>query len=188
VFLARDGNDFVSGRGGNDYISLGAGNDISRGGAGADEQHGGDGIDWLQYVDADQGVTVDLTADALSGLQSASGGDADDVLLGDEGSNRFVARKGDDMIYMRGGNDQALGGSGADIFAFARNDGNDVIYDFDQGIDSIAFLASENLSFEDLEITQSGAVAAVAYDGGQISVRGVDGVLGNADFQFDLVI
>ncbi len=115
---------------GSNIISGGAGNDRIRGGAGADTLDGGAGADTLQYLDSTSGVTVDLAADAVTGLQSASGGDAqgdaisgfervygsqyDDVLTGDDALNLLFGFDGADSIDGGAGNDRIRGGGGAD--------------------------------------------------------------------------
>ena len=147
LFRSNDGADTLTGNGGNDVI---------RGGAGADSLSGGDGVDMVQYTGSDAGVTVDLNADPITGLQAASGGDATgdqiqgfeyvrgsdfgDVLTGNDERNVLIGGNGADSIAGNGGNDVIRGGAGADSlsggaggdqFVFEDGFGNDKITDFD---------------------------------------------------------
>lgn len=126
--LTGDANaNYLIGHGGDDTIDGGAGNDTIRGGAGADTLTGGAGTDWLNYDEAEVGVTVDLSlegiaqtsagdasGDILSGFENLSGTAFDDVLTGDDGRNTIYGLDGDDTINGGGGNDVIRGGTGAD--------------------------------------------------------------------------
>lgn len=119
---------------GNDNLIGGVGNDILAGGAGDDNLNGGNGLDTASYIDALNGVTVDLSlgyADALNmghdvftSIENLSGSAFADILAGNNTANIISGSDGDDLIdgkehndvlYGDGGNDALLGGSGRDI-------------------------------------------------------------------------
>ncbi len=155
VISGDDGANYILGFDGDDVISGGGGRDSIRGGAGADEMHGGDDVDTLQYNGSTAGIIIDLNADE-SGLQSASGGDAegdiisgfeivlatdfDDVITGDAGRNILYGYDGDDILNGGDAKDALRGGAGADQFVFdtALADSNvDRILDFEAGLDML---------------------------------------------------
>jgi Ca2+-binding RTX toxin-like protein len=170
---------------------------VIRGGAGADSLSGGDGVDWLQYTGSDAGVTVDLNVDLTSGLQTASGGDADgdvvsgferamgsdfgDVLIGNDDRNYLIGNDGADTLTGNGGNDVLRGGAGADCFVFEDGFGSDQIVDFDtsQAGEKIDLVGVSSITdFEDLtnnHLSQSGGDAIITdAQGNLITLQGVD--------------
>lgn len=65
---------------------------------------------------------------AFAGDDTVNGGNGDDSLYGDAGSDTLNGGAGDDSLR---------GGSGRDTFAFSSGFGNDTLYDFTVGFDSI---------------------------------------------------
>ncbi len=130
ILTGDDARNFLLGGAGADTISASAGNDFIKGGSGADVLDGGDGFDRLSYAGSSAAVTVDLNSN-LSGIQSASGGDAQgdvisnfehltgsshgDVLTGNEGRNFITGGAGADTISGGAGDDFVKSGSGADV-------------------------------------------------------------------------
>jgi hypothetical protein len=121
--------DVLDGGGGTDTLRGNAGNDIltdgdTSGTANSDTLDGGDGDDGVRYSTRTAPVTVDLADaagdgqagenDHLTSIQSATGGDADDKLFGDEGPNGLGGGKGNDTIDGRGGDDLVNGEDGND--------------------------------------------------------------------------
>ena len=80
-----------------------------------DQLHGGDGNDVIRGG---------LGADVLSG------GVGNDAIYGEQGQDLLDGGQGDDTL---------IGGQGADFFVFRPGNGQDVIEDFEVGIDRIAF-------------------------------------------------
>ena len=80
-------------------------------------------------------VQNSLSEDELLSEVSFYGTDLDDRLIGDSSSNIISGGDGDDTIFGRGGDDYLIGGLGADTFKISK--GNDVIVDFEKGIDRI---------------------------------------------------
>jgi Ca2+-binding RTX toxin-like protein len=124
--LNGDGdNDVLTGGAGNDIINGGDNDDIISGGLGADMLDGGDGVDGgvdtLSYATDTKGVTVNLTADMMTGLQSASGaagGEANgdtisnfENVIGGNGADTITGDDGDNVIAGGLGNDTLDGGA-----------------------------------------------------------------------------
>ncbi len=163
ILAGGRGDDLLSGEGGRDRLDGGNGNDILSGGAGNDRLGGGNGSDLADYADTREGVTVllargratgsEIGRDRLVGIEEASGGRGDDRLRGDGGDNGLSGGRGDDTVKGGGGDDglsggagadlidgergddAMTGGSGADVFFFGRRGGDDVITDFEPGVD-----------------------------------------------------
>ena len=118
------GNDTLFGGAGNDTIFGGIGDDVIAGGLGADFMDGGTGRDRLSYSDADSRVVVDLlngtamglfaAGDVFSRFEDLEGGQAGDLLLGDNNANLILGGGGNDELQGRFGEDTLEGGAGAD--------------------------------------------------------------------------
>ncbi|MEF8700141.1 MAG: calcium-binding protein [Candidatus Accumulibacter sp. UW20] len=93
---------------------------------GNDYVYGGDGNDSL---------------DGGAGNDTISGYDGDDTLLGQNGADRMYGNSGNDTLRGGVGDDYLEGNEGADTYLIARNDGHDVIYNYepDSAIDKIQF-------------------------------------------------
>ncbi|MFL5846266.1 MAG: calcium-binding protein [Solirubrobacteraceae bacterium] len=148
-FYGGPGNDTILGTSDGDVLAGGAGRDSLHGRAGADSLHpdaagtdagddfidGGAGEDSVTYAGRTRSVLVDLRRaapqgaaserDTFVGIEDATGGAGDDVLLGNNGDNdldgsrgrdRVEGFGGDDRVWGRGGGpDQLVGGDGADV-------------------------------------------------------------------------
>ncbi len=178
VLAGNGGDDTLYGEAGNDTLDGGDGNDTLYGGPGADTLIGGNGSDTVAYVTA---VTVNLTADG-TGLQSASGGDADgdklygfenargsafaDSLTGDNGVNQLWGGAGDDVLNGGGAGDTLRGEAGNDtIHGDAGNDtilggaGSDTL-DGGAGIDLVSYNDSNAAVTVDLNADGTGLQSA----------------------------
>ena len=123
---------------------------------------GGTGIDTVSYEHAAAGVTVTLAStsaqntvgagsDTLSGFESLTGSQFDDILSGTTGANMIMGGAGNDRITAAGGSDTLAGGADADTFIFkAAADSlpslSDVITDFLEGTDKIDLSAIDSNS------------------------------------------
>ena len=65
------------------------------------------------------------------------GPQADDPILGNDGSDTIDGDSGDDVLFGQGGADRLTGGTGADIFVFDQDILRDQINDFEVGLDRI---------------------------------------------------
>ncbi|WP_341367438.1 calcium-binding protein [Yoonia sp. BS5-3] len=99
------------------------------GGAAADQIDGSDEDDVVMSGSGDDMVHGGSGDDTLLGR----GGN--DTLMGEAGADIILGGAGDDVLDGGTGNDLLMGGAGADTFIF--NGGEDVIEDFEQGLDTI---------------------------------------------------
>ncbi|MEJ7928297.1 calcium-binding protein, partial [Sphingobium sp. AN641] len=162
--MSTPGDDVISGTPGNDVIASGMGNDIIKGGNGADDLSGGPGVD---------------------GNDTLTGSDSADIIAGDAGNDTIDARDGNDVVSGGIGNDMIKGGNGSDdlagglgtdrlegggsddIYRFNAGDGQDTIYDnnegwwygnwtlFDGGNDRLELAAGINPA--DIDVVEQGA-------------------------------
>jgi len=135
------GRDVILGGAGDDTINGGADNDDITGGEGADDIDGGTGEqDIVRFEVSSTGVTVDLDSgtgtggdaegDTYENVEFIHGSAFDDVLTGDENTNRLVGRNGDDQLFGGAGNDTLLGGRGADHLDGGEGDRDVAEYDW----------------------------------------------------------
>lgn len=154
------GNDFLNGNQGDDTIKGGEGNDTLRGGKdndlllgcsgddlawgdlGNDTIEGGEGNDTLNGSSGTDSLTGENGDDFLNGNEdndTLDGGAGNDTLRGGKQSDTITGGNGDDWIWGDLGNDSLSGGAGSDRFVLASGAGSDVIADFTDGQDFIAF-------------------------------------------------
>jgi Ca2+-binding RTX toxin-like protein len=104
-------------------LSGGTGDDLFEGGSAGDAMHGGNGIDTVTYAGRTSGVEVFLDSpipqgeDDLSGVESAIGGEGDDLIedAGQGRPNEISGGPGDDEIFAGGDSDVVAGGPGTDL-------------------------------------------------------------------------
>ena len=178
------GRDALYGRGGKDTL-LGRGDDDALyGGGGADLLKGGKGNDFLGGLAGDDRLLGGKGADVLSGyggddaLLGGGGHDSlfgwagDDRLFGGAGRDLLAGDNGHDRLSGGAGNDRLEGGKGRDRFIFDRDDGRDVIADFQSGLDLIE-IRSGAPRFARLEISDAANGALVEFAQTRILLRGV---------------
>lgn len=86
-----------------------------------------------------------------------SGNAAANDLLGNAGDNKISGLGGNDELRGQKGNDVLTGGADMDTFYFFRNNGRDVITDFEAGVDHISlYSVRDKDDFERLSIRQAG--------------------------------
>jgi Ca2+-binding RTX toxin-like protein len=158
IVNAGNGNDTVNGTGGEDLLNGGNGNDKLFGLAGHDLLNGGNGNDVLD------------------------GGDGNDVLLAAMAPTPD-RRCGDDWLSGGNGNDTHTGGAGADHFVFGLGGGNDVVTDYEAGVDQL-FLTGGLRDYRVRDVNGDGfqdLVLNLAFGGGSVTLLGVDDI-GDVDF------
>jgi RTX calcium-binding nonapeptide repeat (4 copies)/Common central domain of tyrosinase len=124
------GVDNLHGGPGDDRLDGGAGPDTLDGGAGADTMDGGSGVNTVLYLDAPDGVNVDLgegTAtgegrDRLEGFDRVHGSSEADTIEGGSGDETIIGGEGNDDITGGGGEDALHGGTGNDDVGGGRGD------------------------------------------------------------------
>ncbi|HEX8127450.1 MAG TPA: M10 family metallopeptidase C-terminal domain-containing protein [Allosphingosinicella sp.] len=177
------GNDTLIGNSVDNILDGGAGADIMRGALGNDVYKVDDAGD--QVIEND-GEGFDEVRTGLSTYALAANvekltytGTGNTVLHGNPGDNVFVGGSGNDFIYLnQGGNDQAAGGAGNDVFLFSAAMTSADKVDGGDGIDQIALqgdysggltFGSDVVSIENLAIlpgndTRFGDSAGNFYD------------------------
>lgn len=208
TIIGDDGDNRLVGGDGDDTLSGGEGNDYYVGGLGADSFDGGAGTrDTVDYKDAAEGVGVDLInggfageadGDTFTNIEYVYGSSHDDVIFGDDAQNRLIGFQGSDEIHGGGGNDYIIGmlgddtltgGDGDDVFLYKTNFGDDIITDFEAGAgrtDRLWLDLSGIEEVSDLTITDTAEGALVDTNGyGTILLENVLAAeLDNDDFIF----
>ena len=160
------GNDEQAGGAGNDTIGGGAGNDAGFGGAGNDVLYGGAGADTL-YGGSENDTLFGGTEDDLvfggAGDDELGGGRGNDTLGGGTGADTLYGADGDDVLYGGAGADSVFGGSGndtvylgagdgaQDVYSSTADNGNDVVWGFENGTDLLNLSASGLTTFSDVQ-------------------------------------
>ncbi len=150
ILLGGLGADTVLGGGNGDSIQGGTNDDVLRGRGGDDTIDGGNDDDLIE---------------GGSGNDTLSGGAGRDTILGGSGDDSIDGGGGVDVINGGAGDDTLTGSLGPDIFVLDRNAGNDVITDFQDGVDDIDLSA--------MDANNRAAVAAA----GAFSQQGADVVI-----------
>lgn len=181
----EDGADTLTGLDGDDVLSGGAGNDRIYAGNGADLVHGGAGDDHIQLGAGQDTAFGGEGDDKLYGLRN------DDVLFGGAGDDVLDGGEENDILHDGPGSDVMIGGTGADGFVLASSHGdNDVIADFEIGLDWIDVSAWNVVSFDQLHIVASNTsgewLVEVSAGSNQVTLEGLGSAsaLTASDFVF----
>jgi len=203
------GDDFLIGGAGNDRLDGGAGSDLLFGEAGDDELFsdvahnrldGGDGIDTANYSSVVAGLEINLFGgfagfppiktvytsseilpDTLISIENIVGSQGNDSITGNDRDNRITGFVG---------NDTMTGAGGRDIFHFdlsgGVNVGNDVITDFEIGVDHISLGGGLHAGLNDLSPQQVGDDVVLNLGPGmQLTLLHTNAaLLTNGDFMF----
>ena len=122
VIHSGSGDDIVKAGGGDDTVLAGTGSDNVSGGEGNDTIQGGAGADKLRGDEGDD---------------TLMGGSGADRLYGSAGSDIIVGGDDNDVLYGDNPNDGNDDEGYADIFRFDNADGNDKVFDFEEGLDKV---------------------------------------------------
>lgn len=125
------GMDRLNGLGGNDTLLGRDGEDTLLGGGGRDTLRGGDDVDTLKGGNQNDKLFGGNGADDLAGNGGA------DLLKGEAGSDVLVGGSGADRLVGGKGKDTLTGGKGKDVLVFAKQDGVDLVTDYQDGKDKI---------------------------------------------------
>ncbi|MEZ5670518.1 MAG: calcium-binding protein [Alphaproteobacteria bacterium] len=172
LLYGNAGADTLFGGLGDDTLFGGSGNDILDAGTGNDTLRGGSGFDTVDYsaaaVHLDVNLFTGIATDGvdrfhtISAVEAVVGGSADDNLTGDNGDNVLEGRAGGDILVGMDGADTLIGGSGldtliggtgADTFVFSDTGdgfGDDVVDDFEDGIDLLQFFGVDSVLVNDV--------------------------------------
>ena len=162
IFNGGDGNDVLRGNNGNDLLVGETGNDIIDGLNGVDTIDGGDGNDNINGDAGNDFIDGNLGDDELTG------GDGNDIIFGGDGSDTIDGLEGQDILN---------GNEGNDFFELIPGTGEDVIADFEDGVDRLVLSPTarfgSDLTFEQLSITQdnnNNAVIAIAQTNERLAI------------------
>ncbi len=146
----RDGGDFF----GNNL------DNVIRGTNRDDDIRGGGGNDRLFGLGGDDDLFGDAGNDLLVG---GSGGDD---LFGGTGNDRLSGGNGGDDLQGGAGRDVLIGGGGRDTFVLETN-GNDIIRDFQNGVDELGLAGG--LAFNNLVLQQRGNNTVIFANGDRVA-------------------
>ncbi|AEV38854.1 Hemolysin-type calcium-binding region [Pseudovibrio sp. FO-BEG1] len=170
----------ISGNGGDNVINGASGSDLMFGGEGNDTyfvDNAGDTI--IEAVNSGidtiiSGVSFKLTYN-IEDLTLT--GTADNYAVGNSEDNTIIGNDGDNHIEGGAGTDILTGGAGSDLFNFREGMGNDIITDFEVGIDKINIPAGPPPDYPDFVITDVGDGTLVEYNGDSFLLKGIDAAL-----------
>ncbi|MFD2855079.1 M10 family metallopeptidase C-terminal domain-containing protein [Seohaeicola zhoushanensis] len=102
-------------------------------------------------------------------------------MLGNQGNDVLFGDKGNDLLAGGAGNDVLTGGAGRDVFWFQKNQGDNVIRDFELGLDHIEIGRGAS-RLRGLDFVQKGGDVLVSFEGTDILVKNMQVAdLQNAD-------
>lgn len=170
VVAGGEGDDLVQGNRGSDLVSGGRGDDTAQGGGGQDLVLGGSGFDEVAGNAGDDLVRGGRGSDSVeggAGDDNLHGGRDNDLVFGGRGDDQARGGEGHDMVVgglgedtINGGHDDDLlvGDAGgpqrfADTFKFANDFADDVILDYDIGLDRILMVG-----YEEEDLVEAGAI------------------------------
>lgn len=138
------------------------------------------GMDLMGTAGADRliGTALDDRLDGAGRSDVLVGRAGDDELLGGAGNDALAGGAGDDWLSGGGGDDIYSGVVGADVFVFSATGGNDIIVDFEDGIDRIE-LSPGPFAFVSPAAVQDGDDVAITHAAG--SLRLLDMQLADLD-------
>ncbi|MGJ8611047.1 MAG: calcium-binding protein, partial [Octadecabacter sp.] len=186
-----DGADLLFGGSGNDYFNGGKDDDVIYGDHGKDTVLGGSGEDTLFGGASNDQLNGNSGDDALyggTGSDKLYGGGNDDVLDGGSQSDQLFGGAGSDTLHGGLGHDELTGGADSDTFVFAGTVNNDIITDFEVGVDQIDLTGYGPISTADAIAIASQSGTDVVLDLGQngsVTLQGIDlGDLSLDDFVY----
>ena len=191
--FGEEGADVIYGGSGNDKIDGGTFDDLIFGDHGKDTINGGGDNDEIYGGKSDDKLNGNSGDDLLfggKGNDKLTGGTGNDFLDGGSQSDRLDGGDGDDILIGGIGHDELTGGAGADTFVFSGVVNNDVITDFEVGIDVIDLTGYGPVSIETVLGVGSDTADGVLLDlkgNGSVLLEGVAlADLSLSDFNFIL--
>lgn len=158
-----------------DLMFGGTGDDTLSGGKDADILRGEDGNDTLMGDNGRDILYGGANNDVVSGGNSRDkilGGSGRDTLSGDGGSDRLFGQKGKDILIGGRGYDTLAGGENSDVFQFRKGHGDNLITDFEVGVDVIKIgLGAKR--FDQLDFDKQGKDVLISFSDVTIQVEKV---------------
>ncbi|MCF6220211.1 MAG: hypothetical protein L3J65_03780 [Robiginitomaculum sp.] len=176
VVYGGDGDDIIDGLGGSDYFYGEDGNDDMFAGGGNDMLDGGQGDDLLNGGDGDDVLYGGAGVDILIGAEGSDelyGGTGEDYITGGASVDYIYGGDGKDYIIGGAGDDHLYGGGGEDIFVIMGGAGNDIIFDFEIGVDYIEF-GDDVYNLAQLNFIQSGDDVLIKSANGITTLVGIN--------------
>jgi Ca2+-binding RTX toxin-like protein len=139
IIRALAGDDVVQAAGGDDVVYGNQGQDQIYGNQGDDDLFGGQGDDFLFGGKNSDLIYGNFQADVAYGNlgnDTIYGGRDDDILFGGQGDDVLFGNLGNDHLFGNRGDDELFGNFGNDFFYFVGDFGDDVVKDFELGIDA----------------------------------------------------
>lgn len=134
---------------------------VIRGTNSSDDLMGGRGRDRLIGLGGDDDLFGGAGNDILVG------GNGDDDLFGGAGRDILRGGRGNDDLIGGAGRDILIGGAGRDTFVLQQR-GNDIIRDFQDGVDELGL--SSGLEFNDLVFQQQGSNTLILAGGNRVAL------------------
>ncbi|NVO56284.1 CHRD domain-containing protein [Rhodobacteraceae bacterium B1Z28] len=107
-----------------------------------------------------------IETDVLRSIENVIGSDEDDVIIGSDLDNILIGAGGDDTL---------VGGEGSDTFQFSANFGNDVIEDYEVGLDQLQFNDFGPDFNTPVNVSQDGNDTLISFgSAGSLRLAGVD--------------
>ena len=100
------------------------------------------------------------------------GGAGDDLIRGEGGDDQLFGGDDNDILVGGADSDVMAGGIGADTFIYEGGDGDDVITDFEVGVDLVD-LSALGIGFGDLTFAEADGVATVSFGATEIAFLGL---------------
>jgi Ca2+-binding RTX toxin-like protein len=111
-------------------------------------------------------------------MVTKTGTSGNDVLVGTKFKDKLFGMGGNDTLKGLGGNDQLTGGNGKDTFVFAKDNGKDVVMDFDVKKDVLEIAGSKTIkTVKDVADAawKDGKDVVISLDGGnKITLKNVN--------------
>ena len=113
----------------------------------------------IKVINAAKRTTaIEITGNANA--NTITGGSKNDTLSGNAGNDKIYGGNGNDSLWGGKGNDSLWGDAGADKFFYAKGDGKDIIFGFDDNdtltFDNLAFKAAYDKKTKAVSFTVSG--------------------------------
>ena len=156
LLLGNEGNDTLvasSSRASvaNNVLNGGLGNDLIVGNDNNSLLVGDADDDIILGFDGRDNISGDAGNDGINGGKGNDrvlGGEGDDELEGGDGDDLVIGGNGSDLIRGLEGSDTLTGGAGTDFFYLIPNTGQDVITDFEDGVDKLVLTPTPRFGSE----------------------------------------
>jgi hypothetical protein len=112
----------------------------------------------------------------MGNMENVIGGMGDDTIFGNDSNNSLIGGEGDDYLSGYAGDDDLSGGLGADQFVLAAGSGDDMVIDFEVGVDQCVFVNSDGLidpTAAEMKENVDGYIMFELYEGSTLTLMGI---------------